>query len=61
MRYGLLCAVVVQGCLVGLTNMVWELVLVSQPCPTTATVQNYEGWELGVSASSSYKDTHWLS
>lgn len=53
------CAVVVLCSLVSVTNMVLELVLVSQPCPTTSNAQNHEGKELGVSAPSGYKVTSW--
>lgn len=53
------CAVVVQDCLVPVANMVQELVLVLQPCPTTTNALNHEGRELvGVSTLSGYKDAN---
>lgn len=53
------CAVVVQDCLASVANAVQELVVVSQPCPTTTNAQNHKGRELvGVSAPSGCKDTN---
>lgn len=53
------CAVVVQDCLASVANAVQELVLVSQPCPTTTNAQNHKGREpVGVSVPSGCKDTN---
>lgn len=53
------CAGVVQDRLASVANMVWELVLVSQPCPTTTNAHNHKGKEVVVvSVPPGYKDTN---